>query len=203
MLRFCCDDFADKYRAMLNMKDGKNELTTAQQQYIEQRYLGLIDELHSMYALTTAAYYCFSVTIVLTGVAITALSSAAVTSSATPEIQKSLAWSILGLSIALNISKQFMLFFLLDKRSLMADITLQKLKSEGWLFAERLGNYAVEARYEVFCHRIEAIHVASLDILSGKKSPADILAMAPMDSSSSESSDSQTASNKKDILIQI
>ena len=132
--------------------------------YIKNRYMQLVSTTESDYRRTTVLFMLLTNIITIAGILITALVS--INQVYTGTLRDPIFWITWSLTILVTISNKILYAYGIDKKYIINYSMQERLKAEGWKFADKVGIYdglSGEESYRLFVLRIEEIQARSAE----------------------------------------
>jgi len=136
-------------------------MTDRQKHIIESRYLSVVESTEKQYNRVRISYYALTNIVTIAGVLLTALNPLTKMEWIGDTGDMIIFWIIWALAIMLTLSNKWLYAFNIPKKYILNIVTLEKFRSEGWLFIAKVGRYAEcdthDERFVLFCERVEKI----------------------------------------------
>lgn len=162
-LRVQMSSFKERYSKLLEGLP----LAKYEKNIIIERYIRIVVSAENNYRRTRIFYILLTNTITIAGVLITGLISIDKMDIIDKYVAEILFWIVWSLSIILTLSNKWLYSFNIHKKYVLNTVVMEKLYSEGWMFASGIGRYSKCAdysmRFKLFCARIEKIKTKSLE----------------------------------------
>lgn len=155
--------FKKRYTKLLN----DLPLARYERNIISERYVRIVSAAENDYRRTCILYIILTNLITISGVFIVGLLSIEKMSDIDVTSAKVIFWIVWSLSILLTLANKWLYSFNIHKKYVLNIAILEKLYSEGWLFAAGVGRYKkyvdCSDRFKLFCTRIEKLKMKSLE----------------------------------------
>ncbi len=167
-----------KYAKLLN----DLPLTQFEKDVLGARYLSILEKTVIEYKYNHVMFVILTNIVSIAGILVTSLLLLEQIPDLGPTSATGLFWTTWALALLLTLANKWLNTFDVYKKYILNKIVLEKLKSEGWQFITGIGRYRCSIladRFELFCARIEHIHLKSIENMPEMEmndAAADILA---------------------------
>jgi hypothetical protein len=161
-------------------------LSRFEKDIIKHRYIDVVTHAENDYRRTCIMFILLTNIISIAGVFITGLISLDRLEIINENAGTALFWIVWSLSISLTLSNKWLYSFNIHKKYVLNVTTLEKFYTEGWSFVSGIDRYKnlsdYNARFKLFCTRVERIKMKSLESMPEIESnelASEILATGP------------------------
>jgi hypothetical protein len=160
--------FKTRYTKLINDMN----LTVAQKDIIKCRYLGIVTSAERSCWLTNISYLVLTNVVTIAAVLIASfvsfnkLSSGSCQQLCNDTTISAFLWVVWVLGIVATLANNWLYVFNIPKKYVLNIAALEKLYSEGWSFAAKIGKYAIDdpvERFQLFCARVEKIKMKAIE----------------------------------------
>lgn len=150
------------------MEEENSSLTSLSKSILRDRYVRIVNGLEVSAKRSNFWFMAFSSITTVGSIIVPALISIQdktfevnSTSEETLQHNNNIYWASWGISLLVTISNAIVRLFSFDKTAITRKLRMSHLKSEGWLFLELSGEYALfsshQDAFQTFCNNIERI----------------------------------------------
>ena len=180
--------FAPSFKTRFSKLLDAMPLSRFEKNIIKYRYIDVVTNAENDYRRTCIMFILLTNIISIAGVFITGLISLDRLKIINENAGTALFWIVWSLSISLTLSNKWLYSFNIHKKYVLNVTILEKFYTEGWSFVSGIDRYKnltdYNARFKLFCARVERIKMKSLESMpemESNESVSEILATGPAD----------------------
>lgn len=138
----------------------KLPITEYQREHIKSRYVREVIDIEQEYKRSVVLFIGLTNLITISGILVTSLTTLTKAITVSPYWQDMLQWIVFTLGLSLTLANGWMTTFGIYKKYVINDVTLDKMRTEGWAFLAGVNRYelvSLDERVNIFTAKIEQI----------------------------------------------